>query len=68
MYYTLRSNIYILGVFTEKPYSKSLERNVVCNIYILGVFTEKPSSKPLESNVVYIRITTSSHATSMTSN
>ena len=21
-------NIYILGVFTEKPYSKSLERNV----------------------------------------
>ena len=25
----LYSNIYILGVFTEKPYSKSLERNVV---------------------------------------
>ena len=23
-------NIYILGVFTEKPYSKPLERNVVC--------------------------------------
>ena len=27
--YTLRSNTYILGVFTEKPYSKPLEGNVV---------------------------------------
>ena len=25
----LTANIYILGVFTEKPYSKPLERNVV---------------------------------------
>ena len=25
----LLQNIYILGVFTEKPYSKQLERNVV---------------------------------------
>ena len=37
------------------------------DIYILGVSTEKPLNKPLERNVAYIPITTSSHATSMTS-
>ena len=35
--------------------------------YILGVFTERPNSKQLEHNVVYIPITTSGHATSVTS-
>ena len=63
--------MYILGVFTEKSYSKPLERNVVYipiitlshmtshdYIYILGVFTENPYSKPLERNVVYIPIIT----------
>ena len=37
------------------------------NIFILGVFTEKPYNKPLERKVVYILITTSGHATSLTS-
>ena len=37
------------------------------NIYILGVFTHMPYGKLSERNVVYIPITTSSHATSMTS-
>ena len=67
----INPNIYILGVFTEKSYSKPLERNVVYipiitlshvmshdYIYILGVFTENPYSKPLERNVVYIPIIT----------
>ena len=36
-------------------------------IYIRSVFTEKPNSKPCECNVVYFPVTTSRHATSMTS-
>ena len=36
-------------------------------IYMLSVFTEKPYSKPFERNVFYIPITTSNHATSVTS-
>ena len=37
------------------------------NIYIFGVSTETSYSKPLEHNVAYIPITSSSHATSVTS-
>ena len=44
-----------------------VSQNINSNIYILCVFTEKPYSKPLERGVVYIPITTSGHATSMTS-
>ena len=46
---------------------KELLQYVNHNIYILDVFTEKPYNKALECSEVYIPITTSNHATSMTS-
>ena len=63
--YNLKSNIYILCVYTEKPYRKPLDVNCLhSNIYSLGIFTY---GKPLEFNVVYIPVIILNHAKLMTS-
>ena len=49
----------------EGPFDFEITR-VDC-ILTFGVCTEKPCTKPLERNVDYIPITTSCHATSVTS-
>ena len=51
-----------------KSYSKlNTFRALIMNIYNVGVFTEKPYGESLERFVVYIPVSTSSHAASVTS-